>query len=83
MNFRQTLVVVDLDLDAGGEGNECWAGGVDSEVLVIDDAPAWFNPVGGAGLGLKNLFMDVVRVFYIGFMVDIVGERCGDALASE
>ena len=83
MDFCQTLVIVDLDLDAGGERNEGWAGRVDGEVFVGNDAPAWFNPVGGAGLGLKNLFMDVVRVFYVGFMVDIVGEGCGDALASE
>ena len=83
MNLCQTFVIIDLDLNTGGEGDEGWAGRVDGEVLVCNDAPAWFDPVGGAGLGLKNLFMDVVRVFYIGFMVDIVREGCGDALASE
>ena len=83
MNFRQTFVVVDLDLDAGGEGDEGWAGRVDGEVFMGNDAPAWFNPVGGAGLSLENLFMDVIGVFNIGFMVDIVGKGCGDALASE
>ena len=83
MDFSQTLVVVNLDLDAGGEGNEGWAGRVDGEVFVGNNAPAWFNPVGGAGLGLKYLFVNVVGVFNIGFMVDIVGKGCGDALASK
>ena len=83
MDFCQTLIIVDLDLNAGGERNEGWAGRVDGEVFMGNDAPAWFNPVGGAGLGLKNLFMDVVGVFDVGFMVDVVGEGCGDALASE
>ena len=83
MDFCQTFVVINLDLDAGGEGNEGWAGRVDGEVLVGNDAPAWFDPVGGAGLGLKNLFVDVVGEFDVGFVVDIVGKGCGDALASE
>ena len=83
MNFRQTLVVVDLDLDASGERNEGWAGGVDGEVLVIDDAPAWLDPVRGAGFSLKYLLVNVLGIFHVGLMVDVIGEGGGDALASE
>ena len=83
MDFCQTFVVVNLDLDAGGEGNEGWAGGVDGEVLVVDDAPAWLDPVRGAGFSLKNLFVNVFGIFHVGLMVDVIGEGGGDALASE
>ena len=83
MNFRQTFVVVDLDLYAGGEGDEGWAGGIDGKVLVVDDASPRLDPVGGAGLCLENLFVNVFGVFHVGLVVDIVGKGGGDTLASE
>ena len=83
MDFCQTFVVVNLDLYAGGEGDEGWAGRVDGEVLVGDDASAWLDPVGGAGLCLKNLFVNVLGIFHVGLMVDVIGEGGGDALAPE
>ena len=50
---------------------------------MIDDAPAWLDPVRGAGFSLEDLFVNVVGILHVGFMVDVIGEGGGDALASE